>query len=80
MKTIETPVQRFHRLTAERAQAIRQNASRRMRGVNPLPVPAKPAVPMVQMAYTPAGDYLGRLLPGQSAPAGSIVKLEPTIF
>ena len=63
----------------ERANIIRANCSRRARGLPPLPVPAKPARPMVRLAYDANGDYIGALRDGEAVPPGARIELEPAL-
>ena len=66
----------YYKEQAERQEIIRQNASRRMKHLPALPVPDKPTPPLVPIAYSPSGDYIGRLEDESDCPAEAIVKWE----
>ena len=71
-----TDLELHRRALTARQAAIRSNASRRMRGLPPLPVPDKPQVPMVPVAYETDGTYAGRLERPEDCPPGCVVKME----
>src|SRR3990167_3930085 len=66
----------YNKAQFERQEIIRQNASRRMKHLPALPVPDKPTPPLVPIAYSPSGDYIGRLEDESDCPAEAIVKWE----
>lgn len=59
-----------------RQDAIRLNASRRMRGLAPLPVPADPGPVYIPVAYEGDGTYAGILESAEDCPAGCHVVME----
>ncbi len=61
----------------ERDQIISQNRSRQMKGEPRLPVPPKPEVPKVPVAYAADGTYEGRLQHPDDCPPGCTVRWEP---
>src|SRR5208282_2522647 len=67
----------YKKLRMERDQIISQNRSHRMKGLPALPVPSKPEVPMVPVAYAADGTYEGRLEDAADCPPGCHVKWEP---
>src|SRR3990167_2705228 len=66
----------YNKAQAERQRVIRQNASRRMKHLPALPVPDKPTPPLVPIAYSPSGEYIGRLEEESECPKGAVVKWE----
>ncbi len=70
-------VEDYKKLRMERDQIISQNRSRRMKGQPPVPVPPKPEVPKVPVAYAADGTYEGVLRDAEDCPAGCHVKWEP---
>ena len=62
----------YARLLAARADAVRTNASRRMRGLAPIPVPPKPLPALGMFAYGPDGSYWGRIFHEDECPDGCI--------
>ena len=66
----------YNELRSQRAEIIRQNASRRMKRLSALPVPAMPQPPLVPIAYSLAGEYIGRLADESDCPAGAVVRWE----
>jgi hypothetical protein len=72
--------QEYDKLMFERSEIIRMNASLRMRGKTnqQTPVPPKPEIPLVPVAYSDNGKtYEGRLKDIDECPKGCIVKWEP---
>lgn len=70
----------YSKLMAQRAAIISENKARRLRSgpkQPPLPVPPKPARPMVPVAYDAEGGYVGRLNSVDECPEGCVVKFEP---
>lgn len=51
--------QEYSQLKADRQAIIRANAGRRLRGLPALPVPTLPPPPMIYLAFTVDGDYIG---------------------
>lgn len=49
----------YDKACAARREAISRNASRRLRGLPALPVPAKPERPTRVQLLGPGGDYIG---------------------
>ena len=72
----------YQKAVAERQRVISVNRSRRMRkgAPPPLPVPPKPARPLVPVAYEPDGTYYGRLQHADDCPAGYTLKMEPATW
>jgi len=68
--------QEYSSAMLERQEVIRQNTSRRMKGLPASPVPDKPTPPLVPIAYSADGDYIGRLESAEDAESGWIVKWE----
>ena len=66
----------YNKAQVARQEIIRQNASRRMKHLTALPVPDKPTPPLVPIAYSPDGDYIGRLDDVSECPEGAVVKWE----
>src|SRR3990167_8714771 len=64
----------YNKAQFERQEIIRQNASRRLKHLPALPVPDKPTPPLVPIAYSPDGDYIGRLDDVSECPEGAVVK------
>lgn len=77
-KTAAQSYAEYQKLVQERNQIISQNRSRQMKGEQRLPVPPKPEVPMVPVAYAADGTYEGRLQDPADCPAGCTVKWEPS--
>lgn len=73
-----TQMEAYRRAVRERDEIIRANAGRRIRGLTPVAVPLKPARALVPIAYTPEGDYVGRLNGADECPDGCIVRIEAT--
>ena len=69
----------YRKLRQERDEIISENRARRMRNIRqePLPVPPKPEVPLVPVAYSLNGTYEGRLESADELPPGMILKWEP---
>jgi len=65
-----------------RSQVINENRRRRMSNAKlpALEVPPKLPCPQVPIAYTPSGDYIGRIMPGQEPPNNAIIKYEDAIW
>jgi hypothetical protein len=57
-----TSLKEYHEREAARLKLTRENASRRFKGLEQLPVPEKLDRPLVPIAYDKAGNYIGRLL------------------
>ena len=65
---------KYARLIFDRQKIIRANAGRRIKGEQPLEVPAPPTAPEFPFAFAD-GDYVGLVLGGQSnVPKGATVK------
>lgn len=54
--------------------AVRNNASRRLRGLPPLPVPPNPSAPLFPFAFDRDGDYLGLVTVETPAPPDAFVR------
>lgn len=64
----------YQKKVMERAEAVRENASRRMRGLAQITVPEKPSPPEFPFAYID-GDYEGLVLGGaDNVPKGAVIK------
>jgi hypothetical protein len=60
----------------ERDEAIRRNASRRIKKLEPLPVPEKLGKPLGPVAYAADGTFEGRLNDVDECPEGCVVRWE----
>lgn len=72
----------YQRLMKARQSIISTNASRRIKGLTPLPVPDKPKAPLVSILYDKDGTYVGRCEDEEEAKRIAIningtVKMEP---
>ncbi len=54
--------------------AVRNNASRRLRGLPPLPLPPEPSPPMFPFAFDGEGNYLGLVTVESPAPPFAFVR------
>jgi len=76
--TIEvSSMKEFNKLTSERNSIISKNKSRLMGGKgSPLPVPPKPILKKIPVAYKKDGTYEGRLNNPNECPKDCVVKWE----
>lgn len=64
----------YRKAVYARAEAVSLNRSRRLRGLELVPVPPKPEKPLLPFAYEPDGTYGGRLDSPEDLPEGYILK------
>ena len=79
---VETTTALEHRREAlmDRLDAVLRNASRRMRGLEPLRIPPKPAKVLCPVAYDMYGRLVGRIEDPDEVPAGGKVKWEEAVW